>query len=124
MKKILVALIALFACALSATAGIRVMSYNIRYGAAKDGSNAWEVRKDATSAMLKDLRPAVFGVQEALDYQIQYILESCPEYAGTGGRVPYSTNGAVKYMSDIGLEWLYGLKDDSGVYLYRPDNYR
>ncbi|MBO4671755.1 MAG: hypothetical protein J5640_07965 [Bacteroidales bacterium] len=69
---------------LSASASIRVMSYNIRLGVAKDGDNAWEIRKDATPAMLRDIHPAVFGVQEAYDFQVAYILEQCPEYKAVG----------------------------------------
>lgn len=83
MKKLVFSLFALL-IALSASAGIRVMSYNIRLGVAKDGDNAWELRKEATPAMLRDIRPDVFGVQEAYDFQIQYILEQCPEYKAIG----------------------------------------
>lgn len=83
MKKLVFSLFALL-IALSASAGIRVMSYNIRLGVAKDGDNAWELRKEATPAMLRDIRPDVFGVQEAYDFQIQYILEQCPEYKAVG----------------------------------------
>lgn len=63
---------------------IKVMSYNIRYGSAPDGDNAWDIRKVATPAMLADQAPAAFGVQEALDFQIAYILEKCPQYKCVG----------------------------------------
>ena len=63
---------------------LRVMSYNIRLGIADDGENAWENRKEATPAMLQDIHPAVFGVQEAHDFQIAYILQQCPEYKSVG----------------------------------------
>lgn len=65
-------------------AGIKVMSYNVRYGTAKDGKNSWDNRKEATPAMLEEVRPDIFGVQEALDFQIQYITESCPRYKAVG----------------------------------------
>ena len=83
IKKALLFIFALM-LTLSASASIRVMSYNIRLGVAKDGDNAWEIRKDATPAMLRDIHPAVFGVQEAYDFQIAYILEQCPEYKAVG----------------------------------------
>lgn len=83
MRKIVLTIIALL-LAISASAGIRVMSYNVRLGVAKDGDNAWENRRPATPAMLRDIRPAVFGVQEAYDFQVQYILEQCPEYKAVG----------------------------------------
>lgn len=63
---------------------IRVMSYNIRLGIADDGANSWECRKVATPAMLDAIQPDMFGVQEAYDFQIDYILSSCPRYACVG----------------------------------------
>ena len=52
-----------------------VMSFNVRYGTAKDGDHVWENRKDAACAMILDQRPAVFGVQEALDFQLTYFQD-------------------------------------------------
>lgn len=63
---------------------LRVMSYNIRLGIADDGTNSWDIRKNATPAMLMDVRPSVFGVQEAHDFQIAFILEQCPQYKAVG----------------------------------------
>lgn len=63
---------------------LTVMSYNIRYGKAKDGDNHWDKRKPATPAMLRDCSPDVFGTQECLPFQAEYILEQCPEYDGYG----------------------------------------
>ncbi len=56
---------------------LKVMSYNIRLGSANDGTNSWALRYIATHDMLKDVAPDVFGVQEALDYQVAYIEEMC-----------------------------------------------
>ena len=83
MKKVVLFIVALL-MAFTASASIRVMSYNIRLGVAKDGENAWDIRRTATPAMLQDIRPAVFGVQEAYDFQVQYILEQCPDYKAVG----------------------------------------
>lgn len=63
---------------------LRVMSYNIRYSRAKDGDNSWQFRKEATPAMIEDLRPDVFGVQEAFQDQVDYVLEQCPDYRKVG----------------------------------------
>lgn len=63
---------------------IKVISYNIRTGAAKDGTNSWELRYPATGLMLKDQQPDIFGVQEALSYQVLYIQEVFPEYKCVG----------------------------------------
>ncbi len=92
-------------------AGIRVMSYNVRLGVAKDGDNAWMNRRSATPAMLRDIRPAVFGVQEAYDFQLAYIQEQCPEYKCVGvGRDDGSSAGehmSVFYDTNLIelLEW-------------------
>ena len=50
--------------------GLKVMSYNMRQGTAKDGTNSWEYRWPATIAMLEEVQPDVFGVQEAVGIQI------------------------------------------------------
>ena len=65
--------------------GLKVMSYNIRLGSAQDGTNSWALRYTATGKMLEDQRPDVFGVQEALEYQVRYIEEMCGyESVGVG----------------------------------------
>lgn len=66
------------------TEGIKVMSYNIRYGSAEDGPNSWNYRCPATVEMIEDQKPDVFGVQEALYYQISFIEENCSEYKSVG----------------------------------------
>jgi endonuclease/exonuclease/phosphatase family metal-dependent hydrolase len=60
------------------------MSYNIRLGTAKDGTNSWEYRYPATALMLKDQMPDVFGVQEAFDFQVKFITENFKEYDCVG----------------------------------------
>ena len=64
---------------------LKVMSYNIRLGSAQDGTNSWALRYTATGKMLEDQKPDVFGVQEALEYQVRYIEEMCGyESVGVG----------------------------------------
>ena len=60
--------------------GLKVMSYNIRLGSANDGTNAWPMRYPATLEMIEDQAPDVFGVQEALSYQIYLIEENFRNY--------------------------------------------
>ncbi len=64
--------------------GIKVMSYNIRTGEAKDGTNSWGLRYPATAEMIKDQKPDVFGVQEAMSYQILFIEDNMRDYKGVG----------------------------------------
>ena len=101
---------------------IKVMSYNIRLGVAKDGDNAWDLRKEATPAMLEDQNPLVFGVQEAYDFQLAYITEQCPQYACIGvGREDGVSKGehmSIFYQKDLvevqdwGTYWLSETPDE------------
>ena len=61
-----------------------VMSYNIRYANSNDGNNAWDKRKEATIDMLSLLKPDVFGVQEALATQVNYVKENSKIYDCVG----------------------------------------
>ena len=64
--------------------GLKVMSYNIRYGSAEDGTNSWKYRWPATVEMLNEVKPDVFGVQEALDFQVEFVSEMVRDYKGYG----------------------------------------
>ena len=64
--------------------GLKVMSYNIRYGSADDGTNSWKYRWPATVEMLNEVKPDVFGVQEALDFQVEFVSEMVRDYKGYG----------------------------------------
>ena len=48
---------------------VRVMSFNIRYGSAKDGENAWEKRKDFLIETIQGFDPDLLGTQETLAFQ-------------------------------------------------------
>ena len=66
------------------TISLDVMSYNIRVGAAKDKANSWEYRKPGSIALIKQLHPDIFGLQEALSFQVAYLEENFPEYKSVG----------------------------------------
>ncbi len=112
---LLLALALLSACS-TVPDGIRVMSFNIRYGTADDGPYSWDLRKEAAAAMINDVRPAAFGVQEALPMQLEYLGQECPAYKYVGvGREDGAGEGehmAVFYdterlsLSDWGTYWL------------------
>ena len=88
-----------------------VMSFNVRYGTAKDGDHVWDNRKDAACAMIMDQHPAVFGVQEALDFQLTYFVEHCPgyKYVGVGREDGLHDGEHMAVFYDTGridlLEW-------------------
>lgn len=63
---------------------LKVMSYNIRMGTAKDGTNSWEYRYPATAMMIQDQKPDVFGVQEAFEFQIRFIEDNFTDYDCVG----------------------------------------
>ena len=63
---------------------LKVMSYNIRMGVAKDGTNSWEYRYPATALMLQDQMPDVFGVQEAFEFQVRFIEDNFADYDSVG----------------------------------------
>ncbi len=71
-------------------ASIFVMSYNIRYGGADDGTNSWQYRYPATGMMIEDQKPDVFGVQECVDFQENMITSY---FDGHQGRMGYKCVG-------------------------------
>lgn len=80
---LLVALIGTLYTALgvpSEKALVRVVSYNIRLGTGNDGDNHWEHRKSASVNMIRREKPTVVGLQEALNFQLDYLLDSLPDY--------------------------------------------
>lgn len=63
---------------------LTVISYNIRMGAGKDGTNSWEYRYAASAMMIMDQKPDIFGLQEAFDYQMEYMDDYCDGYKCIG----------------------------------------
>lgn len=107
------------------TTGVRVMSYNIRVANSGDGDNEWTHRRKATVSMLRDIEPEVFGVQEALPTQINYILGNCTRYRAVGvGREDGKREGehmSVFYnwyhyrLMDWGTFWLSETPDTPSI---------
>lgn len=78
-----------FAAALAAPeaqppAPLTVMSFNVRYGTAEDGPDAWDLRKDLLVKTVAKHAPAILGTQECLDFQAEYIATHLPGYAWIG----------------------------------------
>ena len=68
----------------TASESLKVMSFNIRYGAAKDGINNWENRKDLVLDAIKDSDPDLLGLQEVLGFQADFLKKNLPGYAFHG----------------------------------------
>jgi endonuclease/exonuclease/phosphatase family metal-dependent hydrolase len=60
------------------------MTFNIRYGTAKDGENEWSARRDMLFEVIREGKPDLLGLQEALDFQIDEILAAVSGYAVVG----------------------------------------
>ena len=67
-----------------AEAGLRMMSYNIRYNNPGDGVRAWDRRKEEVAALIRFYEPDVLGLQEVLHGQLLYLEEQLPEYGRVG----------------------------------------
>jgi endonuclease/exonuclease/phosphatase family metal-dependent hydrolase len=63
---------------------LRVMSYNLRYGSARDGENRWELRKAMLFQTIRDFGPDLLGVQEAEAGQVDELSEQLKGYAHEG----------------------------------------
>jgi endonuclease/exonuclease/phosphatase family metal-dependent hydrolase len=69
--------------------GVRVMSFNIRYGKAEDGPNHWRHRKELVLKTVRQFDPDVLGVQEMMGFQADFFRQNLPEYEHHGtSRVP------------------------------------
>lgn len=83
---------------------LRVLSYNIRMGTAKDGENHWDRRKEALVATIKTLAPDLLGTQETFGFQRDYLAASLPQYDYLGvGREDGQERGemmALYYRKD------------------------
>lgn len=74
MKKIgyLLLLFVLISCA-SKMENLNVMTYNIRYDNPNDGENKWALRKDFLSSQISYNEVDIFGIQEGLQHQVNYL---------------------------------------------------
>ena len=63
---------------------LQVMSFNIRYGTAKDGENQWSARREMLFDVIRERDADLVGLQEALASQIDEIEAAVPGYAVVG----------------------------------------
>ena len=63
---------------------LAVMSFNIRYGTAADGPDAWAERRGLLFDVIREASPDVLGLQEALRGQLDELHAALPGY-GEGG---------------------------------------
>ena len=96
---------------------LTVMSFNVRYGTAKDGENAWPTRRTMVFDVIRGQDADVIGLQEALDFQIGEIwkrrLMDTPMYR----RGPRRRQGARGEFSAI-LFRKIGLAAEAGTFWF------
>lgn len=60
---------------------ITVMTFNLRYGTADDGPNAWEHRHELVAAVIANAAPTILGTQECLAFQRDFLHDVLPGHA-------------------------------------------
>ncbi len=103
---------------------VRVMSFNLRYGTAKDGVNHWDNRKEMVVQTIQAFTPDLLGTQETLTFQRDFIAEHCPNLQPFGvAREDGKDKGemaAIFYdrdrfeLLDSGNFWLSETPDQAG----------
>ncbi len=63
---------------------LRVMTFNVRYGTANDGENAWDQRKKLLVDVIREFDPDLLGTQEVLASQADFLQEKLSDYALVG----------------------------------------
>ena len=72
----------------------KVLTFNIRYDNPHDRKDNWDYRKEKIVSLIVNYEPAIFGIQEGLNNQVNYIDESLKEYKYIGiGRDDAKTKG-------------------------------
>ncbi len=103
---------------------LTALTFNIRYGTAQDEVHSWEHRKDSVLAVIRDSVPDVVGLQEALDFQNEYLADRlAPQYSFVGEGREGGIRGeyaSILYRSDrffltrAGRFWLSDTPDIPG----------
>ena len=104
MNQLLVFVFAIFTLQLSAQE-ITTMTYNIRLDTESDGDNQWQKRKDFLTSQIAFYEPMVFGIQEGLPNQVDYLEKHLSDYDYIGvGRDDGKRKGefsALFYKKDV-----------------------
>lgn len=103
---------------------IRVMTFNIRYGSAKDGPDRWELRRPLVLQTIQDVNPDLLGLQEVEAIQADELKAGMPAYdyvgvgrddgARRGEATPILFRRSMFELLDAGTFWLSPTPDDVG----------
>ncbi len=97
------------------TLDIRVMTFNIRNGRAKDGDNRWELRKEFVCDVIRDYSPDVLGVQEAFRFQLDEFNKQLTQYGEIGTGRDGESKG--EYSSILYLKTRFNVEDSGTFWL-------
>jgi endonuclease/exonuclease/phosphatase family metal-dependent hydrolase len=85
MKKYIILLFVLFAIGCTEQKQSQTfMTYNLRYNNPDDGINRWDARKINVVGLINKYSPDVFGTQEGLNDQINYLDSALTDYSYVG----------------------------------------
>jgi len=86
MKKIsyLILLLAIVSCSSEKNERFNIMTYNIRYDNPNDGENKWVNRKEFLVDQIKYNEVAIFGIQEGLQHQVQFLDKNFTDFSYVG----------------------------------------
>lgn len=59
---------------------VKVMTYNIRLDLSSDGENSWPNRKEKVYNLIQFYEPDIFGIQEGLPHQVQFLDSALTDY--------------------------------------------
>ncbi len=113
---------------------VEIMTFNVRYGTARDGRDHWEYRRDRVAHLLDSVGADVVGLQEVLDFQLREISEALPGYGVVGvGREDGGRKGEfapILYdrekteLDTSGTFWFSDTPDQPGSAQWGNDNPR
>jgi endonuclease/exonuclease/phosphatase family metal-dependent hydrolase len=84
MKNYFLILITVFFIREGMSQNVSLITYNIRLDVASDGENAWPERKEFLVSQLQFYNPDIFGIQEGMPHQVNFIKEHLPWYSFIG----------------------------------------
>ncbi|MCH2179107.1 MAG: endonuclease/exonuclease/phosphatase family protein [Mariniblastus sp.] len=63
---------------------LKVMSFNIRNGKARDGANHWDKRQQLVVKTITNYSPDLLGTQETYEFQAEFLQQNLPDYSHVG----------------------------------------
>ena len=84
MKKLFFLVLAIVLIQAAQAQNLKLMTYNLRLALPSDGLNSWEHRKDFMVDQINFYAPDIFGTQEGLPNQIDYLNKKLEGYKSIG----------------------------------------